>query len=72
MKLDGVSGTTALTDNSQKFPIWEHAAVYEVRNGSYYLSSLDRVTGGDYTLTGYYDKAQNQGGCIRVLLARAQ
>ncbi len=72
VKLDGVSGTTALTDNSQKFPIWEHAAVYEVRNGSYYLSSLDRVTGGDYALTGYYDKAQNQGGCIRVLLARAQ
>lgn len=72
VKLDGVSGTTALTSSSQKFPIWEHAAVYEVRNGSYYLSSLDRVTGGDYTLTGYYDKAQNQGGCIRVLLARAQ
>ena len=72
VKLDGVSGTTALTSSSQKFTIWEHAAVYEVRDGKYYLSSLDRVTGGDYVLTGYYDKAQNQGGCIRVLLARAQ
>lgn len=71
VKLDGVSGSTALAGN-QKFTVWEHAAVYEVRDGKYYLSSLDRVTGGDYTLTGCYDKAQNQGGYIRVLLARAQ
>ena len=43
-----------------------------MRDGDYYLTSLDRVTGGDYTLTGWYDKAETVGGRIRVVLARAR
>ena len=71
VRLESVNGNTALALN-QKFALWERAAVYEVRDGEYYLSSLDRVSGGDYILTGYYDKAQSQGGCIRVILAQAR
>ena len=44
--------------------------MYEVRDGKYYLSSLTRVSGGDYTLAGYYDKEPEQGGQIRVIVAR--
>ena len=44
--------------------------VYEVRDGKYYLTSLALVTGGDYTLTGWYDKDQTDGGRIRVILAK--
>ena len=28
------------------------------------------VTGGNYSLTGWYDKAESEGGRIRVILAR--
>ena len=45
-------------------------AVYELRGNTYYYSSLSLVSGGDYTLTGYYDKPADQGGCIRVIVAR--
>ena len=44
--------------------------VYEVKNGSYYYSSLGAVLGGSYTLTAYYDRTDSEGGRIRVILAR--
>ena len=69
--LDAAGGTTAVSTSNQSWRISERAAVYEVRGTSFYLTSLERVSGGDYDLTGYYDKAQNEGGCIRVILARA-
>ena len=71
VRLDAVSGNTAVSSANQSWRISESAAVYEVRDGEYYLTSLARVTGGDHTLTGYYDTAQDQGGCIRVILARS-
>ena len=44
--------------------------VYEVRNNTYYLSSLARAESGDFSLTAWYDKSEAQGGRIRVILAR--
>lgn len=70
VRIDTVDGTTAYADNRQ-YAIWDDALVYEVRDGEYYLTSLSLVTGGDYSLTGYYDKDQSDGGRIRVILARA-
>lgn len=69
VRLETITGNTGLTESNQKYHIWDQAAVYEVRNGNYYLSSLERVTSGGYSLSGYYDSEQ-QGSCIRVILAR--
>ena len=69
VRLTSVEGTTAYAGNRQ-YAIWDDALVYEVRDGKYYLTSLALVTGGDYTLTGWYDKDQTDGGRIRVILAK--
>ena len=50
--------------------ISDSVAVYENRNGDYYLSSLARVQNGGFVLTGWYDKADTAGGRIRVIVAR--
>ena len=69
VKLTSVEGTTAYAGNRQ-YAIWDDALVYEVRDNEYYPTSLALVSGGDYTLTGWYDKDQTDGGRIRVILAR--
>ena len=69
VKLTAVEGTTAYAGNRQ-YAIWDGALVYEVRDGKYYPTSLALVSGGDYALTGYYDKDQTDGGRIRVILAK--
>lgn len=69
VKLTAAEGNTAYAGNRQ-YTIWDDVLVYEVRDGKYYPTSLPLVTGGDYTLTGYYDKGQTDGGRIRVILAK--
>ena len=69
VKITSVEGTTAYAGNRQ-YAIWDDALVYEVRDGKYYPTSLALVSGGNYTLTGYYDKDQTDGGRIRVILAK--
>ena len=69
-KLSGISGNVALGTDNRQYNLWEHVAVYEVVNGEYQLSNLSRISGGDYTLTAWYDKPESEGGCIRVILAR--
>ena len=69
VKLTAAEGNTAYAGNRQ-YTIWDDVLVYEVRDGKYFLTSLALVSGGDYTLTGYYDKDQADGGRIRVILAK--
>ena len=69
VRLTSVEGTTAYAGNRQ-YAIWDDALVYEVRDNEYYPTSLALVSGGDYTLTGWYDKDQADGGRIRVILAK--
>ncbi len=71
VKLSAVDATSAVTQSNTTFPVWDSVAVYELENGTYRLSSLERIRTG-YTLTGYYDKAVSDGGCIRVIVARPQ
>lgn len=71
-KLSGVNGNVALGADNQQYALSEHVAVYELVNGSYMLSNLSRVSNGGYALTGWYDKPASEGGCIRVIVARAQ
>ena len=70
VNLDSATGTTARGSDGRSYPVWEKAAVYEVKNGKYYASSLERVKESGGALTGYYDKAPSQGGCIRVILSK--
>ena len=67
--LTSVDGKTVYA-GSRTYPLSDTVAVYELRGNTYYYSSLSLVSGGDYTLTGYYDKPADQGGCIRVIVAR--
>ncbi len=64
-----LSGGQFVKDN-QRYPLSDRVAVYELRGGSYYLSSLARVQDGGYTLTAWYDKPQAGGGRVRVIVAQ--
>ena len=68
-KTGTVSGNRFVV-GEQRYTLSDQVAVYEQRGSSYYLSSLSRVTGGDHTLTGWYDKTDANGGRIRVIVAR--
>ena len=71
VELTAVDGKTAMA-GTQAWTISDSVVVYEYRDNTYYLSDLSRVSGGGYDLTGWYDKAQDQGGRIRVIIAEAQ
>ena len=71
VKLTSVDALTAVTGSNESFPVSDGVAVYELENGTYRLSSLERVRAG-YSLMGYYDKAVSDGGRIRVIVARPQ
>ncbi len=54
---------------SQKYTLSDSVVVYEYRDGRYYLSSLARAeSAGD--VTGWYDKAESEGGRIRILVVK--
>ncbi|MEG1747337.1 MAG: S-layer homology domain-containing protein [Oscillospiraceae bacterium] len=69
LPLTQVAGNTALVGTRQ-YTLADGVSVYEVRGGDYYLTDISRVKTG-YNLTGYYDKAESEGGRIRVILATA-
>lgn len=66
--LERVDGNKATVIN-KTYTVADDATVYELRNNTYYQTNLNRVSDGKYTLTGWYDKAEEQGGRIRVILA---
>ena len=55
---------------NRKYTLSDNVIVYEQRGSQYYLSSLGRAQSGDFTLTAWYDKAETDGGRIRVIIAR--
>lgn len=69
VSLTSVDGSTAY-GASQQYPLSDNVLVYEIRADKYYPSSLALVSGGSFTLTGYYDKPASDGGRIRVILAQ--
>lgn len=77
VRLISASGGQAVSSSNQKFNIANGVQVYEKRYQSglgtqYYLTSLDQVNDGDYTLTGWYDKAESEGGRMRIIVATAK
>ncbi len=69
-KLDSVSGNVAVGTDNRQYALSETVAYYVVVNGEYQLTTLSRIQGGDYTLTGWYDKDESAGGRIRVIVAQ--
>lgn len=74
VKLSSAEDGTAVTTDNKKFNIANGVQVYlkEYRSGEgtqYFVTNLDAVSGGDYTLTGWYDKAESDGGRMRVIVA---
>ncbi len=71
VKLSSVSEGKALSGN-QTYTLADSVAVYELRDKTYYLTDLSRVNTGGYTLTGWYDRAESEGGRVRVIVAKAK
>ena len=69
VKADGVSGST-LRAGSRSYTISDQVVVYEYRDRQYFPSTLDRVQELGLSLTGWYDRPENQGGRIRVIVSR--
>lgn len=55
---------------SQKYTLSDSVAVYEFRNGQYFLSSLSRAEESQGSLTAWYDKAESDGGRVRVIVIK--
>ncbi len=58
-----------LIAGSRKYTLSDSVAVYEYRDGRYWLSSLARAESGG-NVTGWYDKAESEGGRIRVIVVQ--
>ncbi len=71
VRLETVDTLSAVTQDNSSFPMADGAAVYELADDAYRLSSLERIRTG-YQLTGYYDKPAAEGGRIRVVVAKAK
>ena len=68
-----LSGNQFVTGDGERFTLSDNVAVYELRgDDKYTLSTLSRVSGGSYRLTGWYDKTDANGGRLRVLVARGE
>ena len=70
VEVDSINGNTIVDAQNHSYTLSDSVAVYVYESGEYQLTSLDRVSGGDYRLTAWYDKPENEGGRIRVILAR--
>ena len=67
------TGDGKVFGNSQTFKTGSNLQVYENRSGTYFLSSLEIVSDLDkYTLRGYYDKTDEKGGRLRLIIATAK
>ena len=58
-----------LIAGSQKYTLSDGVLVYEFRDNRYYLSSLARAEEGG-NATGYYDKAESEGGRVRIIIVK--
>lgn len=55
---------------SQKYTLSDSVAVYEFRSGQYFLSSLTRAEESQGSLTAWYDKAESDGGRVRIIVIK--
>jgi len=72
VELDSFTGTSAISKNNKQYTVAEDAAGYLLQDRTYYYRSLASLEEGSYTLNGYYDKAESEGGRIRIIVAVAK
>lgn len=71
VRVNSIVDNVVITNDEWKYTISDDVVVYLwEREGNYRVSSLSRILEGDYTLTAWYDKPDNEGGRIRVIVAR--
>lgn len=59
-----------LVSGSRRYTLSDGVVVYESRNGGYYLSTLSRAEESGAQLTAWYDKAESEGGRIRIIVVK--
>lgn len=67
--INSISGNT-ISSGDVTYRMSDTVVVYEYRDNKYYLSSIDRVKDGDFSMTAWYDKSEGSGGRIRVIVAK--
>ena len=65
---------SGVTKDGESWLFWDDCAVYLYENAQYSLLSLTelRNNSGSYSITCYYDKDTDEGGRIRIVIARPQ
>ena len=59
-----------LVAGNQRYTLSDDVVVYDNRNGGYYLSTLSRAEESGAQLTAWYDKAESEGGRIRIIVVK--
>ena len=59
-----------LVSGSRKYTLSDDVVVFDSRGGGYYLSTLSRAEESGAQLTAWYDKAESEGGRIRVIVVK--
>ena len=74
VKLTSAAGGTAIAKDGETYDISRGVQVYLKQNVAgegtkYFLTALEKVSGNQYQLTGWYDKEESNGGRMRVIVA---
>ena len=55
---------------NQRYTLSDDVVVYDTRTGGCFLSTLARAEESGGTLTAWYDKAESEGGRIRIIVMK--
>lgn len=61
--------TAIYDENDREYLLSDNVKVFVKNIESYEYTTLDKISGGNYTYKAYYDKDQKSGGRIRVIIA---
>jgi hypothetical protein len=71
VKLSDINSLYATASDGTQYLLSDSVDVYLYSSNNYYLLSVASVSDTDsYTLVGWYDKAQSEGGRIRIVIAQ--
>lgn len=69
VKFSDLNSLYGTSSDGTEYLLSESVDIYLYSDNTYYLTSLVSVSSG-YSLVGYYDKAQSDGGRIRIIIAK--
>ncbi|MBP3284783.1 MAG: hypothetical protein J6M02_04730 [Clostridia bacterium] len=68
--IESVSPVSLTTLKGEKFLLAADVQVYRYKNSEYFMSNIDEAISGEYSVSAYYDKAEDEGGRVRMLILR--